>query len=229
MRDACPCFNILFMACGIGAARCKHNLAGLSMQTIKALFDSWKENIRPAVVAQHGANDYAALAESWSDYTDAECKDGNITDLQYHYCPAFDDAMPDDDCVFLLERMGVEFDKTRIKVRTDRAGDWGADASHWVVTVKRVGTGPGKVFAVEYSMGSAFRGAPKGADVFACLLSDSASADNTFEAWADEYGYDTDSRKAEGMYRACKETLSKLESMFKTSELSDLREVFADR
>lgn len=41
-------------------------------------------------------------------------------------------------------------------------------------------------------------------DVLYCTLADASALDYpTFEAWASEYGYDTDSRKAEGIYRTC--------------------------
>ncbi len=41
-------------------------------------------------------------------------------------------------------------------------------------------------------------------DVLYCTLADASALDYpTFESWASEYGYDTDSRKAEGIYRTC--------------------------
>lgn len=45
---------------------------------------------------------------------------------------------------------------------------------------------------------------PKAEDVLDCIASDAAGFINArgFEDWASEYGYDTDSRKAEATYRA---------------------------
>jgi hypothetical protein len=44
-------------------------------------------------------------------------------------------------------------------------------------------------------------------DVVACLVSDASAIDcRSFEDWAGDLGYDTDSRKAEATYRACLET-----------------------
>lgn len=42
-------------------------------------------------------------------------------------------------------------------------------------------------------------------EVFASVVEDAASADNarSFEEWAGEFGYDTDSRKAEAIYKEC--------------------------
>lgn len=45
-------------------------------------------------------------------------------------------------------------------------------------------------------------------DVLHCLTSDSDCADYTFEEWCDNLGYDTDSRKAERMFKArCNQTV----------------------
>lgn len=57
---------------------------------------------------------------------------------------------------------------------------------------------------VPFSMGPAHCKEPELADVLDCLASDACSYDNArdFEDWCAEYGYDTDSRKAERTYRA---------------------------
>lgn len=79
--------------------------------------------------------------------------------------------------------------------------DMGAGASHWRVTLERPN---GNALTVPYSMGSAHRGEPELTDVLDALASDSAGYENAsaFEAWAEEYGYSTDSRKAERTFRA---------------------------
>jgi hypothetical protein len=199
--------------------------------TIAQAFKQWSEEVKPVVIAEYGSNDYAALAESWNDYTDALCKDGALNDLQYQHCPAWDDDIPDDDAEFLLERLQVEMRVSSIIKRSDDTADFGPGATHWNCFIRRVGHGAGKKdgFSIEYSMGSAHRGLPKLLDVFGCLLSDSGSTDQPFEDWADELGYDSDSRKAERIYNACKATAEKLAKLFSASELNDLREIFADR
>jgi hypothetical protein len=195
------------------------------MKTISELFADWNENIKPAVTAQYGANDTPALSESWNDFTDAECKDGNITDLAYHFCPAWDDKMPDSDTDFILDAMGVSFDCSSILERPDGVGDWGADATHWRINIKR----GAEVMTVHYSMGSAHTGEPQDADVFNSLLMDTSDIEGeTFEDWAENLGYDTDSRKAEKAFNACKEEFESLQRLFSKSELVDLREIFAD-
>ena len=199
--------------------------------TLSQAFEQWSADIKPDIIRHYGANDDVALSESWNDYTDALCKYGALNDLQYHYCPAWDDEIPDDDAEFLLGRLQVEMQASAIVKRSDDNGDWPADATHWNCFIRRVGHGVEKKegFTVEFSMGSAHRGSPEIADVFGCMLSDADSTDQSFEDWADSLGYDSDSRRAERTYNACKATAEKLATLFSASEIDDLREVFADR
>ena len=44
---------------------------------------------------------------------------------------------------------------------------------------------------------------PSVADVLSCLLSDANAIHMTFEEWCSDFGYDSDSRKAEKTYLAC--------------------------
>ncbi len=71
---------------------------------------------------------------------------------------------------------------------------------------------------------------PKPADVVHCLLMDgSAHFDaQTFEDWCADLGMDTDSRKAEAMYRECDATGKAFARAFTAAELSSLREAFQD-
>lgn len=62
-----------------------------------------------------------------------------------------------------------------------------------------------------------------------CLLEDGTAVDNgSFEDWADELGYDKDSRSAEAIYRACLDTGLKMRAMFGDATISKLRELFQD-
>jgi|SRR5690625_1891125 len=190
---------------------------------IKEAFERWESYIKPAVIAQYGENDRPAMSESWNDFTDALCRDGELTGLQYHYCPAFDEPMPDCDHEFILENMGVSFSAMKIAERPDDVGEWASDASHYHVMFRR-----GKNELESYfSMGSAHIGAPQMAAVFHCLLMDSDGIEyNDFESWAADYGFDTDSRKAERVFNACQKTLLDLKRLFTASELEELRELF---
>ena len=69
----------------------------------------------------------------------------------------------------------------------------------------------GRRLAVPFTMGSATEGAPTTRDVLACLILDAQGANGkTFEEWANEYGYDDDSRRAEKVYNECKRTICRL-------------------
>lgn len=186
-------------------------------------FGQWSADIKPAVIAEYGADDAVALSESWNDYTDALCKDGDLCALQYHFCPAFDEPMPDDDPGFILESMGVDMTSRRVDQRPTIV-EWPAEASHWIVTIQYRGI----VVSTYFSMGSARLGEPELADVMSCLLFDADAADQTFDDWCADFGYDTDSRKAFATYDACAQTARGLNSMFTPAELAQLRELFAD-
>ena len=66
---------------------------------------------------------------------------------------------------------------------------------------------------------------PKTADVVYSLVLDAGVLDaRNFEDWASEYGYDTDSRKAETIYRACLEIALQLRNGLGEAMLADLRD-----
>lgn len=197
------------------------------MKTYAEVFEAWENEVKPEVVAQYGADDGSALAESWNDYTDMVCKDGDFTNLQYHYCPAWDDEMPDDDRAFILDAMGVKFSAVRVSERPDgMMDDMPAGSSHWRIMLQRSGA----ELVTHYSMGPAHTEAPELTDVLYSLLLDIGGLDNagTFEDWANDMGYDEDSRKAERIYKACQEIQSRMLLLFNLAELSDLQELFAD-
>jgi len=66
-------------------------------------------------------------------------------------------------------------------------------------------------------------------DVLHALLMDLSALDSpTFEEWAADAGYDTDSRKAEAIYRECVALALKLRAMLGDVALAQLREAFQD-
>ena len=70
---------------------------------------------------------------------------------------------------------------------------------------------------------------PAISEVLCCLLSDASAIDfPDFEDWADNYGYDSDSRKAESIYRACLDIGLKLRNMLGEETLDRLREALQD-
>ena len=70
---------------------------------------------------------------------------------------------------------------------------------------------------------------PDPVDVVWSLTQDADVIDaGGFEEWAGNYGYDTDSRKAEGIYRACLEIALKLRSAIGDTGLQQLRDAGQD-
>jgi hypothetical protein len=70
----------------------------------------------------------------------------------------------------------------------------------------------GRTMTVPWRQGIGIQTNPTAEDVMESLLSDAAGFDNarSFEDWAAEYGYDTDSRKAEKIYRSVETQTIKL-------------------
>lgn len=70
---------------------------------------------------------------------------------------------------------------------------------------------------------------PGACNVLASLALDSSVLDaGGFESWAQEFGYDTDSRKAESIYNACLEIALKMRAAFGDAGLNALREACAE-
>jgi hypothetical protein len=84
-----------------------------------------------------------------------------------------------------------------------------AGSTHWKVTLRRKG---GRRMTVYFSMGPAHTSEPEAAEVLDCLASDASGYDNarSFEDWCSEYGYDSDSRKAERTYKTIEKQREKL-------------------
>lgn len=81
---------------------------------------------------------------------------------------------------------------------------------HWRCTLK-LGT---LRMCVHFSMGKGHNGnPPELTDVLNCLVSDArAVAERDFEEWADDYGFDSDSRRAERIYQNITVQSRRLES-----------------
>lgn len=98
--------------------------------------------------------------------------------------------------------------------------DWrDAGARHFVVTLRR----GRKSMRVRFHQGSAYTEDPTAADVLDCLASDAAGYENArgFVAWAQEYGYDVDSRRAEKTYKTIARQAARLRA-FLTDEKYDV-------
>ena len=96
------------------------------------------------------------------------------------------------------------------------------EATHWRVTLRR--DRPHRQLSTYYSMGLAHTGEPTAEDVLDCLASDASSADQPFEEWASDYGYDPDSRKAERIYQVVVKQRAALERFLGPELFAELLE-----
>ncbi len=87
----------------------------------------------------------------------------------------------------------------------------GGRAVTYLVNTGTIFTGKGKPILPDF------------ADVLYSLSMDASVIDaGTFEQWAGDYGYDTDSRAAEAIYRACLDTALKMRAALGDAAMSEL-------
>ena len=128
-----------------------------------------------------------------------------------------------------LSDYNLEFEFRSIPFRNDDAGkNFPIDFNHYAVTIKRtIEHFKYEYIKIYYSMGSLIKEKPDLVDVLSSLISDTNDLD-TFEDWCGCFGYDTDSIKANKMYKQCLEELKQLKKMFTEKELKELRKIFED-
>lgn len=195
------------------------------MISIKQAWKQFESEVKPLVIEQYGNGDSIALSEAWNNYTDSLCKDGEFTELQYHYCPSDDDAciFDDDDAEFLIEQMGIDIDIEQVNSRPD--GLMGESAKHYEITISR-----GKA-AIEFyfSTGSAIT-YPDRKGIVECILDDRFIAENCsdFDDFCDDLGYDNDSISAKKIYKACKKMKRKVDKIFTPDECEQLQEILRE-
>lgn len=97
-----------------------------------------------------------------------------------------------------IARHGITF-KAHPASRNPNIDDMPAGSRHWICDIDCGGRG----MSVHFSQGPAHKDPPTAADVLDCLASDASGYDNagSFEDWCAEYGFDSDSRRAERTHR----------------------------
>lgn len=124
--------------------------------SLSQAFHQWQE-----LAADIPRDDGPMLAESWNDYTDSLCKDGELCALQYHYAPAYDEDMPGegsrfdplaDDRAFILERMGVGLVAAFVPFSQSRNKGEKQPSLNWRVTLRY---GNRDVIETDYMQGCA--------------------------------------------------------------------------
>ncbi len=76
--------------------------------------------------------------------------------------------------------------------------EWQQNANGYRCTLRY----KGRQYSLDFWQGVGISGDPTAESVLECLLSD-ASVSDGFEEFCGEFGYDTDSRKAERLHKAC--------------------------
>lgn len=122
------------------------------------------------------------------------------------------------------EGIGARFEKTDrnpfMGEKDPLLSDWAKDATHYRVTLYSVKDDHSQQFVTHYSTGSAITETPTVSDVLDSLASDASTVEDcsSFEEWAGEFGYDTDSRSAEATYKAVLRNTQELRDMLETEE-----------
>jgi hypothetical protein len=82
---------------------------------------------------------------------------------------------------------------------------------------RKDGTSVAARMTVHFSKGIGHHGAePEADEVLSCLASDAAGVENArgdFAEWCSEYGYNTDSRKAEKIFKVCEHQAARLKNL----------------
>lgn len=127
------------------------------MTSIATAFAQWKESVGNHIPADDGP----MMAESWNNYTDQLCKDGELGALQYRYAPAYDSDMPSEgrkynelsgDREFILDAMGVKLASVFVPFSQSRNRDDKSPSLNWRVTLKYAGK---DVLICDYMQGCA--------------------------------------------------------------------------
>jgi hypothetical protein len=92
--------------------------------------------------------------------------------------------------------------------------------NHYRVTIKAAKSR----MTIPFSQGYGIKHEPELSSVLDCLASDASGFENSrsFEDWAGDYGYDTDSRKAERTFMAVGKQSAKLKALLGEDAYSEL-------
>jgi hypothetical protein len=88
--------------------------------------------------------------------------------------------------------------------------EWQRNANGYRVTF----TYEGRKLSTDFWQGSAITSDPEANSVMECLVSDATAGAETFEDFCSDFGYDTDSRRAEQTWKACRQMANQLRHLF---------------
>jgi hypothetical protein len=109
------------------------------------------------------------------------------------------------------------------KVPYEKLDDWQKKACPWTIIIYN----GRKRMTINFWTGIAITEEPTLETVLECLVGDAAGVNDstTFEEWANEYGYDTDSRKAESTYKAVMQEATKLKKLLGPEAYKEMFEI----
>lgn len=112
-----------------------------------------------------------------------------------------------------------------VKTDWNKLDEWQKKANQYTVTLKY----GRRQMTIPFFMGIAHTNEPTLEDVMPCLVSDYFAAENArnFEDFANDFGYDTDSRKAEKIYKQCLKEAEKMKKLF-GNDLDSIIEKYQD-
>lgn len=124
----------------------------------------------------------------------------------------------------LIEKYNITLELHRIPFRTDISDEWAAQAKHFTYKLSCNGNS----IRGCYSQGSGVKGGPSTIDILNALRVDTEGIQGIdFETWAGDFGYDSDSIKALGIYKACLDESKNLKKLLGNglSELYDCEQL----
>lgn len=104
----------------------------------------------------------------------------------------------------------IKAEQGAARLAWDKRDEWQQNANDWRITLSY----KGRRHSFDFWQGVGIKNAPDAAGVLECLLSDAQSAGDGFDEFCANMGYDSDSRKAERIYKACEKTHERLSVLF---------------
>ena len=105
--------------------------------------------------------------------------------------------------------------KIKASYKGNKKASWGDNWNNYMITVINAETDQKITF--EFWASNAHPVLNTEYDIlnaFYCFVSDAIAGSYTFEEFCNEFGYDSDSRQAEKIYRKCKKQLEKLKKIY---------------
>ena len=95
------------------------------------------------------------------------------------------------------------------KLDWDKQDEWQRQANGYRCTLKY----QGRQYGFDFWQGVGISRDPEPEGCLDCLLSDAQGGVTTFDHFCGDFGYDTDSRKAEKIWKQCKKTAQRIRNL----------------